>query len=503
MALLYSRAFDKVQSTEINWKPIDVSCNITNLNLNHVNNVNVCFAASSLTITNDDKKINLINPDRKKIDGFFVRNAQIDKMPSFDNKVALNLLVLHVERSKLKELTQDNLKLMVDLQSLDLSGNLIEKLENSPFEFNKKLIFINLQQNKITYIELGTFNSLQDLKHLYLLNNICYTMGSNSKTKDDVKKLIKNLNTNSCSVSNENNNIKLRTTKKHSSTTTLFPIPSTHLSQYSIQNYSSILATSTQISSSTTSRQSISPLNLISTISKAYEEISSQKSYIIILLWTIFLVFIVILICVTYNTVTSSKFKRRTSRIQQQSEEYEKISSMNCYSTLEHTKSDNQEHSNQNSFDLYIYDTQDDIYTNPLDDIEEENSDHINDNSTEHQNQDDFYESINEEVYQKISCDNSEASKTVELADDLYNDPQDSFDQNLNELLLDTGDYAKINHLQINDHNMLINQQNISASYLVFDETKPSAVTEDFYAKFLDDRQQEAIDVIYATVQKN
>ena len=132
----------RVESVTVNAKPIDVSCNIISSHINHVDSVNVCYVTSSLKIMFNNERVNLVNTSHTKIDGFLVRNEKIFWLPHFDDKVASNLRVLAVVNSKLKGLTQNSLKLLINLESLDLSGNHIKKLVDKPFEYNKKLIFI-------------------------------------------------------------------------------------------------------------------------------------------------------------------------------------------------------------------------------------------------------------------------------------------------------------------------------------------------------------------------
>jgi len=78
-----------------------------------------------------------------------------------------------VERSELKEITQNDLKVFPKLKHLWLIKNEIEVLEENLFKFNPNLIYININDNKVKEVYDSAFGGLNILKRLYLNNNIC------------------------------------------------------------------------------------------------------------------------------------------------------------------------------------------------------------------------------------------------------------------------------------------------------------------------------------------
>jgi len=459
--------------------PINITCNIDRGNLNKVKNVTMCRVASSLIILNPNTEVNLITPDNVKVDGFHAQNKIIYWLLKFDDNQASNLRALSVMRSRLKKLTQNCLKLMKNLESLDLTGNDIETLEKESFKLNQNLIFINLVQNKIKFIESTTFDKLERLEQLYLHDNICFTIGSNAKDKQQVQKLIKVIKS-SCGKTNK------------------------------INDFSSEVTTASIIlNNTTTTEQNIEYPVLSSSTSEPYLIYNDQKSMKIIILLVILVVLIVICISLVCHIISTEK-RNRSQSSSQQSQRNVRISLMNNYTTLPYNKPENLNYNEINSIEMDqrvtsgIYEDileyqriHDDTYQSPLDDSSNYIIEITNKNLNIELSQDDLYAKVNDELYQEIMCDDSEAlgdPRTVGLENDTYNDPKDIYHQTLG----DSYDYAELNP-KLDDKN----QQNILQDSIKLDESQTidqSLESEDLYAETTMESQQEYD--LYSTVQK-
>ncbi|CAG9810208.1 unnamed protein product [Chironomus riparius] len=470
IVLIYAvkgHTFSDVALNAVDWKPLDVLCNVTKINLDKVDDVTVCHVTSSLNITNPYESVNLVHSGHTQIDGFLVRKKSVLWLPQFDDTTALNLRILTVEDSKLKEITQNCLKLLIDLESLDLNSNNIQELKNQPFECNKKLTFINLTNNKIKFIEPGTFDDLQHLNGLYLHKNDCFTKGANAKTRDNVKRLLIMLQT-VCKASNEKP--KTTTSKKRRSTT----------KEYSRHT--------------TSTEQNINNLNISTSTSEPFQIDSTSHSYKIAILSAILLTLIVTIACaVRHNSSAPKNTESQSSN--GNSEELSKRTK-NSHAVL---TSINPDHNiieiPQRTSDIYedILEYQrsiDETYQNPLDD---EIADEILKSNFNH---DDFYEEIMIDAA-KFSDD----LMNGELQDQLYNGSDDFYSQTVDELIPNICENEESNQTYANQYDFDQNQQNVLTDSIEVDQTQDNS--EDIYAETYINVPQEPVNDIYATVQKN
>ncbi|XP_070504778.1 SLIT and NTRK-like protein 6 [Chironomus tepperi] len=438
--------------------------------------------------------INLLNPNHLKIDGFQVRSSTIYWLPKFDNTIAARLRMVAVENSKLKEITRDNLELMTNLESLDLQGNHIEKLDNKPFEFNNKLIFINLINNKIKFIEPGTFGGLQHLDRLHLHGNLCFSRGNNAKNKTEVIKLIKTIN-GSCSNPNYMQNIEISTKAVSSSTT------SSQSTQSTIQQLVSKATTTTTLHTTVVdqnnSRQHITstvqPLetestqqqldmtsystindqhDTTSTIKPLESALTQQELYKIIILSLISLILILIIICIASCIVLSAKFQRSHPPCPEQQQ-------INNYASLPRIMSDNHIEMAQRPSKIYeeiLYDQKSQI-KKPNDMLNKQ------------------HEIDNDDIYEEINYGDLETKRTIELADDTYNDPQDVYDQIADESELNDCLYEDPCQKSASQHHL---DQNI---YFKVEGALTNPESGDLYAETFVDVPQDPVNYLYATVQ--
>lgn len=106
-----------------------------------------------------------------------------------------NVQVLHIQNTKVKFLTSDDLKPFTKLTSLTISGNKIEKIPSDLFKHTKNLIDLNLDENQIKLLESESLNELKMLNFFYIRNNPCTRKALQpfARNRNDVIRLIEKL----------------------------------------------------------------------------------------------------------------------------------------------------------------------------------------------------------------------------------------------------------------------------------------------------------------------
>lgn len=109
-------------------------------------------------------------------------NGQLHFFPRGLQTFFKNLKGIQIAKVGLKEIHQSDLKPFPDLVNLHMwSGNL-EILEKNLFEFNPKLEFITLYDQKISYIHPNMFDKLTKLRSLDLQLNACIKLSTSNIT---------------------------------------------------------------------------------------------------------------------------------------------------------------------------------------------------------------------------------------------------------------------------------------------------------------------------------
>ena len=82
-----------------------------------------------------------------------------------------NLVVYHLEKSAIKEITENNFKGLHELTQLILAYMQIKHIDSNAFKDNSKLEYLRLDSNRIKYIGADLFKPLNNLKELILDHN--------------------------------------------------------------------------------------------------------------------------------------------------------------------------------------------------------------------------------------------------------------------------------------------------------------------------------------------
>lgn len=100
---------------------------------------------------------------------FLLRSKTCYYFPKGLDQVFVNLTGISFERTKLKTVTKQNLKLFTQLVMFNSIRNEIQFLEKDLFMYNTRLEYVNLRFNKITFIDATVFSTIQtSLVRLFL-----------------------------------------------------------------------------------------------------------------------------------------------------------------------------------------------------------------------------------------------------------------------------------------------------------------------------------------------
>lgn len=103
----------------------------------------------------------------------YIANAECHFMPSGFEKYFKNLEGIQIYQSKLKAITQQDLRPFPNLKEIYLDNNQLTQIDSNLFEFNSKLRRIALGNNRIRTISVDVFDPLPDLTHVHFNSNVC------------------------------------------------------------------------------------------------------------------------------------------------------------------------------------------------------------------------------------------------------------------------------------------------------------------------------------------
>ncbi|KAL7012431.1 hypothetical protein ACKWTF_014849 [Chironomus riparius] len=104
----------------------------------------------------------------------------IEYFPRNLDNIFTNLKIIFIYDGRLKEIQQSDLRPFTKLVYLNLYQNDIEFLEDGLFAYNPELKFVSLSYNKIIHIGSQVFDNLNKLTWLWLLGNTCIDMDADN-----------------------------------------------------------------------------------------------------------------------------------------------------------------------------------------------------------------------------------------------------------------------------------------------------------------------------------
>lgn len=129
-----------------------------------------CSLESECGITKKD--ITIADAQDLTVKGFSMQeNVKVLYLPGNLSEKFPNLVVYHLEKSAIKEITENNFKGLHELTQLILAFMQIKHIDINAFKDNSKLEYLRLDSNRIKYIGADLFKSLHNLKELILDHN--------------------------------------------------------------------------------------------------------------------------------------------------------------------------------------------------------------------------------------------------------------------------------------------------------------------------------------------
>lgn len=119
-----------------------------------------------------EKDITIADAQDLAVKGFSMQeDVKVLYLPGNLSEKFPNLVVYHLEKSAVKEITENNFKGLYELTQLILAYLQIKHIDINAFKDNSKLEYLRLDYNRIKYIGADLFKSLHNLKELILDHN--------------------------------------------------------------------------------------------------------------------------------------------------------------------------------------------------------------------------------------------------------------------------------------------------------------------------------------------
>lgn len=101
------------------------------------------------------------------------------------------MLGLSIEKCKLMEISQSDLKGFSKLQHLWIKQNSVKVIEKDLFKYNPDMTYVNFNQNNLKEIDGNVFDNLKKLKHVHLMDNECIKMSTDDFSLDEIIAAVK------------------------------------------------------------------------------------------------------------------------------------------------------------------------------------------------------------------------------------------------------------------------------------------------------------------------
>lgn len=164
-----------------------------------------CYVKSA-SFENDENTITAVDGDRhtegKSDSDVTMFHSDTNIFQKFPRNIASffeNVEMVDIYEAELKEIKNEDLRQFGSkLKSLWLMNNELRRLESNLFMYNPNIEWINLSDNDIIHVDIGTFSILTKLDKLYFKNNPCVSDGASDASK--LTALISNIDTECKSV---------------------------------------------------------------------------------------------------------------------------------------------------------------------------------------------------------------------------------------------------------------------------------------------------------------
>lgn len=158
---------------------LNITCEKYAIKGDSISTVPYCDFGASLIIHKENTAIYIKNLNSEIFEAFLADKSEIFYFPQNIEKIMSKIKHIKIKNSKLRKITQNDLKNLINLDYLDLSGNEIKILPENLFEFNPNLTKLSFNHNKIFFVDPNAFSFTPNLANLYFNNNKCYSDNGN------------------------------------------------------------------------------------------------------------------------------------------------------------------------------------------------------------------------------------------------------------------------------------------------------------------------------------
>ncbi|KAL7013204.1 hypothetical protein ACKWTF_015260 [Chironomus riparius] len=155
-----------------------ILCEFSNFLLQHNEEIYGCEIKRQVIFEHKELKLRakvLNGRTNNDVHSVKIESCMITKVPKGLSTYFINLKVLHINASKLKKITKNDLTEYKNLEKFICTDNEVDYLPFDLFEDLKNLEFIDFSGNKLKIIDPNIFDGLDKINHINLRRNPNYT----------------------------------------------------------------------------------------------------------------------------------------------------------------------------------------------------------------------------------------------------------------------------------------------------------------------------------------
>lgn len=170
---------------------LEINCNYQTNSWTHHGLLRECIVYGVVSTAPGDQISNSA-PD-KGVESFYIyQSPSLYYVPSGIADHFVDIKVLIIAFTGLKEITQDDLRPLKMLQNLYLDNNHLESIEKDLFAYNPLIEHLNLGQNRIKVVAFNVLDPLVNLEEISFEHNDCINFKAvNENELDQLKTLLK------------------------------------------------------------------------------------------------------------------------------------------------------------------------------------------------------------------------------------------------------------------------------------------------------------------------
>ncbi|KAL7011215.1 hypothetical protein ACKWTF_014161 [Chironomus riparius] len=159
-----------------------ILCKSHSLQSDSISTKSYCSVDSTLIIHQENTAIFISNSNSHQFEAFLADKSEIFYFPHNIEESMSKIKEIKIVNSKMRKITQNDLKSLINLEYLDLNGNDIKVLPENLFQFNTNLRKISFNNNKIFFVFPTAFDNINNLITFGFFNNKCYSDDGSAST---------------------------------------------------------------------------------------------------------------------------------------------------------------------------------------------------------------------------------------------------------------------------------------------------------------------------------